>query len=133
MDEAENWIEHTSNDKPMKFPRFYLAKMSDGRVIPAQNIFSWQRTGSDHPIAYMKLYDSVLEELFRNMCVSHDLTHMYSDDGSVYRRGREQLMNIREAAKELPDGMAKRVWNETVDSKIAEGYREQFYWRYPEK
>lgn len=69
------------------------------------------------------------EETFFELCKRHDLTHEYSDDGSVWRRGRDQLTAIREAAKSLPPEVAARIFNSVVDTKMKEGYREQFYWK----
>ena len=70
----------------------------------------------------------ISEAEFRTLCIRHDLTHMYSDDGEVYRRGRESLMKIREIAKELSKEAVVRIWNEVVDMKVLEGYRDPFYW-----
>ena len=68
-------------------------------------------------------------EEFRRMCQAHDLTYSYFDDGRVWQRGHDQLMTIRAAAKGLPPEEVARVWNEVVDSKLAEGARASFYWR----
>ncbi len=69
------------------------------------------------------------EAAFRDACMSHDLTYSYSDDGRVYRRGSESLSRVKKMAESLPREDAVRIWNEVVDSKIAEGFRDQFYWR----
>lgn len=61
----------------------------------------------------------------------HDLTHSYSDDGSVWRRGAADLSRIEKAAARFPREDVERVWNAAVDAKLKEGYREQFYWRWP--
>lgn len=66
---------------------------------------------------------------FHQLVRRHDLTHMYSDDGSVYRRGSAELEAIREAAKQFPREDAVRVWNAEVDRKMTEGFREEFYWK----
>jgi hypothetical protein len=68
------------------------------------------------------------EDEFRNLCVNHDLTYQYSDDGAVWRRGNERLAVIQAAARELTRETAVRIWNETVDTKVSAGYRESFYW-----
>jgi len=67
-------------------------------------------------------------EDFRTACVRHDLTHSYSVDGSVWRQGSADLARIREAAKRFPREDVVRIWNEVVDTKLAEGYRSYFYW-----
>lgn len=67
-------------------------------------------------------------EEFRAMCKAHDLTFTYSDDGAVYDRGRKQLLAIREAAKELPPGMAAEIWSQVVREKILPGYEKQYPW-----
>lgn len=69
-----------------------------------------------------------LEE-FTTMVQRHDLTYAYSDDGSVYRSGLAQEQDIIKAAKEFSIEDVKRIWNATVDSKLIEGARENFYWR----
>jgi hypothetical protein len=69
------------------------------------------------------------EQSFREMCVRHDLTYDYSDDGSVWRRGRESYAAVREAAKLLPREAAVRIWNEVVDTKLVVRARSEFYWK----
>jgi hypothetical protein len=69
------------------------------------------------------------EEQFREMCVKHDLTYDYSDDGSVWRRGAASYQKVRAAAQELGMDKAKQIWNEVVDSKLRPEGREQFYWK----
>lgn len=56
----------------------------------------------------------------------HDVTHMYSDDGEVYRRGHESLMKINALIKKYPVEGTK-LWNDMIDRCISEGYREEFY------
>lgn len=72
---------------------------------------------------------TITEADFRRMCEEHDLTYQYSDDSHNWNRGREQRVSIEIAARHLPDGVAKRIWNEVVDTKVLEGHREQFYWK----
>jgi len=72
----------------------------------------------------------VTEARFRAMCKQHDLTYAFSDDHRVWRRGCDTLMQIMAAAKELPGGIAKSIWNEVVDEKIKPDYREKYYWDY---
>jgi len=69
------------------------------------------------------------EDEFRRMCVLHDLTYDFSDDHSVWRRGGESLTKVKTAAAELPRETAVRIWNEVVDTKLREEYRQQFYWK----
>lgn len=68
-------------------------------------------------------------ETFRKMCRAHDLTYQYSDDHGVWSRGSASETRVRAAAEQLPREDAVRVWNEVVDSKIAEFARKSFYWR----
>lgn len=65
---------------------------------------------------------------FHQLVARHDLTHMYSDDASVYRRGSAELSKIMEAAKQFSREDVVRVWNSEVERKLADGYREGFYW-----
>ena len=69
------------------------------------------------------------EDEFREMCRAHDLTYQYSDDGGVWRRGGASYARILAAAKELPREVAVRIWNEVVDTKLAEFARASFYGR----
>ena len=78
----------------------------------------------------MKTQKKMTKERFRAMCKQHDLTYAYSDDHRVWRRGCDTLMQILAAAKELPEGVASRIWNESVDEKIKEPYRGKYYWDY---
>lgn len=64
---------------------------------------------------------------FHKMVAQHDLTHMYSDDASVYRRGSAELSKIMEAAKQFPREDAVRIWNSEVDRKLHDGTG--FYWK----
>lgn len=66
---------------------------------------------------------------FHQLVRQHDLTHMYSDDASVYRRGSAALSEIMSAAKLFPREDAVRIWNSEVDRKMSEGFREEFYWK----
>lgn len=59
----------------------------------------------------------------------HDLTHEYSDDPSVYRRGSRDLDEIKALAKDLPRDEVVKIWNAEVDRKLKEGFREPFYWK----
>lgn len=68
---------------------------------------------------------------FREACARHDLTHGYSDDGAVYRRGSEDLDRIQKAAEKFPREDVERIWNEIVDKKLVEDARKPFYWRWP--
>lgn len=71
------------------------------------------------------------EEAFFELAKRHDLTFEYSDDHSVWQRGCDSLAKVREAAKSLPPDVAARIWNSVVDTKMREGYRDQFYWKVP--
>lgn len=69
-----------------------------------------------------------LEE-FEEAVNRHDLTHTYSDDGEVWRRGSADLDRIRKAAELFPVEDVTRIWNAAVDKKLVEECRAQFYWR----
>jgi adenine deaminase len=66
---------------------------------------------------------------FEQMVAAHDLTHAYSDDHEVWRRGHQSLARINDAAKYLNRTDVVRVWNANVDRQLADGAREPFYWR----
>jgi hypothetical protein len=68
-------------------------------------------------------------EEFKTLVCRHDLTYEYSDDGSVWRRGREQRAKIEAAAKNFPREEVVKIWNAEVDRKLIPDAREQFYWR----
>ena len=70
------------------------------------------------------------EQTFREMCEYHDITYTYSDDGSVYRRGEAQYMDIVEFADSLPRETAVKIWNEVVDKKfLYEQDRKEYRWK----
>lgn len=60
----------------------------------------------------------------------HDLTHEYSDDHSVWRRGNAHYGVIRAAANTLPREDVERIWNAMVDKRLTPEGRAQFYWRW---
>ena len=67
---------------------------------------------------------------FRALCVNHDLTFDYSDDNVVWRRGWAERDALHlYAKKNLLREDAVRIFNEVVDTKLAAGYREGFYWK----
>lgn len=68
-------------------------------------------------------------EAFTKLVRQHDITHMYSDDASVWRRGADELAVIREMAAKLPREEVVRIWNENIDRCMSEGFREGFYWK----
>jgi len=65
---------------------------------------------------------------FRQACERHDLTYNYSDDARMWREGEAQYKAIKTMAAELPREVAVKIWNETVDKKILDGHRNNFYW-----
>jgi len=70
-----------------------------------------------------------LTKRFKELVQSHDLTHSYSDDPSCWRRGRDQLEEIRKLASKLPAPMVEEIWNKMVDERLAEFARADFYWK----
>jgi hypothetical protein len=69
-----------------------------------------------------------LEE-FERMVRVHDLTYMYSDDGSVYRRGSESYAKILAEALNHPRADVVRIWNQVALEKLLSGYAESFLWK----
>ena len=65
---------------------------------------------------------------FRAMVEAHDLMYLFSDDMRVYRAGRDSMLKIQKAAEALPPGVAKRIWDATVDAKLVAPLRAEFYW-----
>lgn len=59
----------------------------------------------------------------------HDLTHMYSDDAEVRRRGHDDLMGIRADSMYLDEDFVKATWNAKVDRTVGEAFRKDFYWK----
>ena len=68
---------------------------------------------------------------FQAACEQHDLTHGYSDDGEIRRRGAADLVRIEKAAERLPREEVERIWNAVVDQKLTPDARRLFYWRWP--
>ncbi len=66
---------------------------------------------------------------FTKLVNDHDLTYMYSDDGSCFRRGTAEKDAIVAASITFDQDFVRETWNAMVDRRMAEGYREQFYWR----
>lgn len=71
-------------------------------------------------------------EDFENACTHHDLTYSYSDDGRWWRAGCDSHDRIKKAAAKFPREDVERIWNAVVDTKVVEGVRAQFYWRWPD-
>lgn len=70
------------------------------------------------------------EQEFATLVNAHDLGYAYSDDHSVWERGRAQYAAIVEAAKSVPN--AAEIWNANVDRKMRAGCREEYYWTVPD-
>lgn len=62
----------------------------------------------------------------------HDLTYAYSDDASVYSRGRSVYDLIMHESLSFPQEDCARVWNAMVDRFLIPEARAPFYWRYYE-
>jgi hypothetical protein len=73
---------------------------------------------------------STIED-FQQAVDRHDLTHAYSDDHSVYRRGAADYDRIHKSAAKFPREDVERIWNAMVDRSLVESARAQFYWRWP--
>lgn len=59
----------------------------------------------------------------------HDLTYSYSDDPSVYRRGRAVHDLILDQSRFFDPSEVARVWNQMVDSFLIPEARGPFYWQ----
>ena len=70
-------------------------------------------------------------EDFTSAVNHHDLTHGYSDDHEVWRRGTADRDRIRKAAEKFPREEVERIWNAMVDDSLIESARSPFYWRWP--
>ena len=68
-----------------------------------------------------------LESTFREMCIKHDLTYMYSDDHDVMLAGHRSYSAIQRVAKDLDPEVAARIWNDVVKSKVKSDHS-LFYW-----
>ena len=66
-------------------------------------------------------------EVFDAMCKVHDLTHEFSDDFEVWKRGHEELKQISAAAIELGPA-AKAVWNKHVREKLLHPHAGNYLW-----
>lgn len=75
---------------------------------------------------------NTLEE-FEQACIRHDLTYGYSDDSRWYRAGLASETEIVAAADKFEPADVERIWNKVVDSKLVEGARESFYWRWTKR
>lgn len=73
--------------------------------------------------------ETVTAEDFDKAVRKHDMTYFYSDARNAYRAGLESFKAIEKMAKRLPKRDAVRIWNSVVDERVAEGYREPFYWK----
>jgi len=67
----------------------------------------------------------ILEQLEHAIRI-HDLTFSFSDQGSTWKRGMDQLERIKKLAKFYPAD-ATRLWKEKVDKTLRPQDREQFY------
>jgi len=98
----------------------YLAESSNtkyGRNVTANVVKSW---GDDSTEG--------MRAVFADMCQRHDLTYSYSDDNRAYNKGRSSLSAINAYKSKLAPEVAKKVWNDIVDTKMVEDVRKNFYW-----
>ena len=56
---------------------------------------------------------------FWTMCRVHDWHHMYSDDPSVYREGRESLADLKSVAEKSPELLA--IYEAWEDNQLGGG------------
>lgn len=68
-------------------------------------------------------------EVFEEMCRAHDITYVYSDDHSVWSKGRDESTIISQAATSIPHAIAVSIWNRVVRLKITDPrHIESFLW-----
>ena len=68
-------------------------------------------------------------KIFREMCERHDMLYSWSDDGSVYRRGEAQYMDIVEFADSIPRHLAVQIWNQTVEKRMRQDMWDDYKWK----
>jgi hypothetical protein len=69
------------------------------------------------------------EQEFTRLVNAHDLSYVYSDEDSVYQRGKAQYAAIAEAAKSVPN--AAEIWNANIDRRVRAESRADYYWTVP--
>jgi hypothetical protein len=67
-------------------------------------------------------------EHFKSLVAQHDLSFMYSPRHEEQQAGSESMARIKEAAKLLPEGEARRIWDEMIDATQPAGQRQRWYW-----
>lgn len=70
-----------------------------------------------------------MSNYFETLCRNHDLTYEYSDNVDEWREGHESFKKIKVIAKTIDRETVRATWNKVVDAKLAEPYRNQFYWQ----
>ena len=70
-----------------------------------------------------------LEQEFVDLVAKHDLTYEYSDDHRYWKAGSASMDKINALAAQLPREFVVATWNATVDMKIVEAYRKDWYWK----
>ena len=73
--------------------------------------------------------DIPIANRYERLVVAHDLTFVYSDDHSVYLRGRKERDDIQSIEEDNPSLWRdfKIIWNSQVDKKIAPDFRKDWY------
>lgn len=118
---------------PVKWGETVYCPSEHGTIdqFKIQRYSEWHRNNGKIEFEIIKGYegDEAMEVWFRHLCISHDLTFEYSDDGSVWRRGRDSFGRIKAFSTRLPREVAVRIWNEAVDKKIQTPHNEEFHWK----
>jgi hypothetical protein len=65
---------------------------------------------------------------FDELCKVHDLTYTYSDDHSVYQKGKHQYAEIMQLSEHIPYNEARNIWNKNVMEKLNAEYAGEFLW-----
>ena len=68
-----------------------------------------------------------IHKQIRKAVKSHDLTHMMSDSGEVYRRGKDQVDKIEDMAKRIPKANFRQIWNKNADKKLRKPTNKDFH------
>jgi hypothetical protein len=62
-----------------------------------------------------------------SMINSHDMTYVFSDDSTKYRKGDQENARINKLAEEVDRKVFVELWNARVDQTIAQSFRHEFY------
>jgi hypothetical protein len=61
------------------------------------------------------------------MINAHDMTYVFSDDSTKYRKGDQENTRINQLAQSVDRKVFVELWNARVDQTIAQSFRKEFY------